>query len=444
MPKSPDAFRTISEVSELLDVPAHVLRFWESKFAQVKPVKRAGGRRYYRPSDIALLGGIKTLLYDDGLTIRGVQKRLRDSGVKAVAALGEHFVALEGDEIDMEPAASETRQKPEHEAWPAEPTALEPKAADTPVPSEDTGTHGTEDEITAPTEERPLEWPEVAETPEADEPSESQSVEEDTLLAAAGAEGLGLSDDLSSASEDVEEAPAPADASAGQEGAEPADEGEAARGPAYPATPDLTEVLAEDGNAPAADSPFAPGTDDTGPALAEEETARLTEAERMDLETALRPEDGDFPELVETPVPADVVPDEPSAAEEADEVEPAEDAIADMDAVPEAAAEPVDAGVTDTAETPREADAPAPEEAWDAAAPAEEPAEAGLAPTPLGLDIPDDPPDTVSPTGDVPPGVACRLRELNSLPEGIDRMRLIVLGARLSELRARHDDDAAT
>ncbi|SIS87648.1 MerR HTH family regulatory protein [Roseivivax lentus] len=87
MSKSPDAFRTISEVADWLDTPAHVLRFWESKFPQVKPVKRAGGRRYYRPADMVLLGGIKKLLHDDGLTIKGVQKYLSEHGVKAVSAL---------------------------------------------------------------------------------------------------------------------------------------------------------------------------------------------------------------------------------------------------------------------------------------------------------------------------------------------------------------------
>jgi len=87
MEKSAEAFRTISEVSELLKTPAHVLRFWESRFTQVKPVKRAGGRRYYRPSDLALLGGIKRLLHDDGMTIRGVQKVLRERGVRHVAEM---------------------------------------------------------------------------------------------------------------------------------------------------------------------------------------------------------------------------------------------------------------------------------------------------------------------------------------------------------------------
>ena len=87
MSKSRDAFRTISEVADWLDTPAHVLRFWESKFSQVKPVKRAGGRRYYRPADMELLGGIKKLLHEDGMTIKGVQKVLREQGVRHVSAL---------------------------------------------------------------------------------------------------------------------------------------------------------------------------------------------------------------------------------------------------------------------------------------------------------------------------------------------------------------------
>ncbi len=78
--KAPNAFRTISEVATNLDVPQHVLRFWESKFQQVRPLKRGGGRRYYRPDDVALLASIKDLLYNQGFTIRGVQKLLREGG----------------------------------------------------------------------------------------------------------------------------------------------------------------------------------------------------------------------------------------------------------------------------------------------------------------------------------------------------------------------------
>ncbi len=82
-PKSAEAFRTISEVADELEVPQHVLRFWESKFPQVKPLKRAGGRRYYRPDDVVLLRRIRQCLYDQGYTIKGVQKLLREGALKA-------------------------------------------------------------------------------------------------------------------------------------------------------------------------------------------------------------------------------------------------------------------------------------------------------------------------------------------------------------------------
>lgn len=94
MDKSPDAFRTISEVAEELDLPQHVLRFWETKFAQIKPLKRGGGRRYYRPADIDLLKGIRTLLYAEGYTIKGVQRILKSEGVRAVEAMGRGDMAI--------------------------------------------------------------------------------------------------------------------------------------------------------------------------------------------------------------------------------------------------------------------------------------------------------------------------------------------------------------
>ena len=84
MRKSAEAFRTISEVAEELDVQKHVLRFWEVKFPQIKPLKRGGGRRFYRPADVQLLSGIRALLHSDGYTIKGVQRILRDSGVRFV------------------------------------------------------------------------------------------------------------------------------------------------------------------------------------------------------------------------------------------------------------------------------------------------------------------------------------------------------------------------
>jgi DNA-binding transcriptional MerR regulator len=103
--KSPEAFRTISEVAAMLDVPQHVLRFWETRFSQIKPIKRAGGRRFYRPEDVDLLRGIQMLLYFEGYTIRGAQKILREKGVRYTAALGReqkkngHSVAEVAEEI---------------------------------------------------------------------------------------------------------------------------------------------------------------------------------------------------------------------------------------------------------------------------------------------------------------------------------------------------------
>ncbi|WP_246253338.1 MerR family transcriptional regulator [Sulfitobacter maritimus] len=102
MVKSPDAFRTISEVADWLGIQAHVLRFWESKFTQVKPIKRAGGRRYYRPADMLLLGGIKKLLHDDGLTIKGVQKILREEGMTHVSSLSAPLDELPDTEGEAE------------------------------------------------------------------------------------------------------------------------------------------------------------------------------------------------------------------------------------------------------------------------------------------------------------------------------------------------------
>jgi DNA-binding transcriptional MerR regulator len=115
MPKSPDAFRTISEVADWLGIQAHVLRFWESKFTQVKPIKRAGGRRYYRPGDMLLLGGIRQLLHEDGLTIKGVQKILREEGMSHVASLSQPLDELTQSQIDNGADASMSVADPEPE-----------------------------------------------------------------------------------------------------------------------------------------------------------------------------------------------------------------------------------------------------------------------------------------------------------------------------------------
>ena len=152
MAKSRDAFRTISEVSDWLDTPAHVLRFWESKFPQIKPVKRAGGRRYYRPDDMALLSGIKLLLHEQGMTIKGAQKLLREKGVRHVTDLGAGLPLESDDVIEARVSPSGTISKPvaEHDLatgsdpaswdpddpWPADPVLdneAAPPAVEAPV-----------------------------------------------------------------------------------------------------------------------------------------------------------------------------------------------------------------------------------------------------------------------------------------------------------------------
>jgi DNA-binding transcriptional MerR regulator len=120
--KSPDAFRTISEVADDLDIPQHVLRFWETRFTQIKPMKRSGGRRYYRPDDVDLLRGIRRLLYGEGYTIRGVQRILKEYGVKAVQGLvdGTSSASFAGIEAGIEDALREPadyeEDAPEREA----------------------------------------------------------------------------------------------------------------------------------------------------------------------------------------------------------------------------------------------------------------------------------------------------------------------------------------
>ena len=102
--KSPEAFRTISEVSKDLSLPQHVLRFWETKFIQIKPIKRGGGRRYYRPEDVRLLRGIKSLLYNDGYTIRGVEKVIKENGTKQLLELdiqNNSFTELKKNNNDL-------------------------------------------------------------------------------------------------------------------------------------------------------------------------------------------------------------------------------------------------------------------------------------------------------------------------------------------------------
>jgi len=114
--KAPDAFRTISEVADDLDIPQQVLRFWETRFAQIKPMKRSGGRRYYRPDDVDLLRGIRRLLYGEGYTIRGVQRILKEHGVKSVQGLADASVVASFGAIEEVIGRSILEQ--DHEAAP--------------------------------------------------------------------------------------------------------------------------------------------------------------------------------------------------------------------------------------------------------------------------------------------------------------------------------------
>jgi len=112
--KSPDAFRTISEAADELDLPQHVLRFWETRFSTIKPLKRGGGRRYYRPEDVLLLKGIRRLLYDQGFTIKGVQRILKEQGPRYVIGIGE------GRPIEQLPPGAPAMDEPALELDPAE------------------------------------------------------------------------------------------------------------------------------------------------------------------------------------------------------------------------------------------------------------------------------------------------------------------------------------
>jgi DNA-binding transcriptional MerR regulator len=136
--KAPDAFRTISEVASDLDLPQHVLRFWETRFSQIKPMKRGGGRRYYRPEDIDLLRGIRLLLYGEGFTIRGVQRLLKDKGVGFVVSVGQSgsvqtVTASDEEETRTTHRPSRRAAAPPEPVFEADDAANEDDAAEGPV-----------------------------------------------------------------------------------------------------------------------------------------------------------------------------------------------------------------------------------------------------------------------------------------------------------------------
>lgn len=179
MAKSREAFRTISEVADWLGVQSHVLRFWESKFSQVKPVKRAGGRRYYRPQDMELLGGLKKLLHEDGMAIKDAQKLLREKGVKHVAGLSQ---PVDTDDETLTATAEPVIQPEEDVVAPPEVAAetIEAEAADDTLEAEEVEELSVEEDLSEPVaaEEDETDTLEDALTFDAPEPLAEQTDEE--------------------------------------------------------------------------------------------------------------------------------------------------------------------------------------------------------------------------------------------------------------------------
>ena len=305
MAKSADAFRTISEVADWLGIQAHVLRFWESKFTQVRPVKRAGGRRYYRPNDMLLLGGIKQLLHEDGLTIKGVQKILREEGMNHVAALSQPLDELTQSLLDESPPT---------------PFIDVPEEA-----QEETGVVLSFDKKTQPVEEQadtaaaPVDETAPVEdtaTPDDASPADAPAVEtvKDEAAQPAGAEG--------------EAAPAVDNAAAPSQTAEEA-------GPEADVQPEIVAGVPE--------SLTAEDAKDASPADA---AAHVSQEESAEAQTEppaqSAPQDVAAPEPAQTPAPASA--DEPEEApEETESVEPApvNEHITMVEPAPMARPEPV-------------------------------------------------------------------------------------------------------
>ncbi|MBW4708050.1 MerR family transcriptional regulator [Roseobacter sp. YSTF-M11] len=335
MPKSPDAFRTISEVADWLGVQAHVLRFWESKFSQVKPIKRAGGRRYYRPADMLLLGGIKKLLHDDGLTIKGVQKILREQGMSHVAdqsqALDDLTMAvIEGNVSDAaaEPAA------PSPDPDPAPPDA----SADDTSPPDDVST-AAEDVLP------PVEAADVLA-----EPSEVGALDDGN----AAADIDGTVEEVAG-SDDAEAPQDPEPQLSMEDSPEPdvvASEPEAIPEADIDLTPELPDAADEDVTIDAAaEAPEEADTQSDADTGAAPETAASPETDEVP-ETAVAEENQALPSFLRHPLTDPVPEAEPEPTDPAPEPEPTDTAPAAPDMA-------VDAdGATDIPPKPRVIDLP--------------------------------------------------------------------------------------
>ncbi|WP_298969776.1 MerR family transcriptional regulator [uncultured Roseobacter sp.] len=365
MAKSPDAFRTISEVADWLGVQAHVLRFWESKFTQVKPIKRAGGRRYYRPADMLLLGGIKKLLHDDGLTIKGVQKILREQGMSHVAdqsqALDDLTMAvIEGSTASEAPKAA------------AEPEPETVAVDDTP---EDTGemlqAEASSVEAEEDVDDASAPAPEI-------EALLSDDAEADEAEVAPEAEPAPVSepDPAPEARPEPDGTPEPAPPAAAETPPEPDPLPEEARETPEPETEEETAPIAP------VPEPESISDPEPEPVEASPEAAEVVEPEPAPEDPAPEEETGDAEEVDAAALPSFIrrplaEPDAPAQAEATPETPP-EDAAPAVQPEPETAEPEVAAGDDATAEQP------APEPAAEDAAPAE-PAQL----KPRVIDLPD-------------------------------------------------------
>ncbi len=273
MSKSADAFRTISEVAEWLETPAHVLRFWESKFTQVKPVKRAGGRRYYRPADMRLLGGIKKLLHEDGMTIKGVQKILREQGIKHVSSLCASSLAEEEDASFVDAEETLPTSDPIDTVVPfAKPELeLDPETEDVPITADERSEVAAApppDTSTQPLAEAPKATPQ--DTPEVKADAEPSGSE-------AKADAAAVEDAPENAPDPAEQGPAGESAPEPEATATPEDVAPSDPAPMAEQTVDAAEPEAEtelpevDVAAEAEDAPSDASTDDHPPKVAEPE-----------------------------------------------------------------------------------------------------------------------------------------------------------------------------
>lgn len=393
MAKSADAFRTISEVAEWLDTPAHVLRFWESKFSQVKPVKRAGGRRYYRPQDMLLLGGIKKLLHDDGMTIKGVQKLLREQGVKHVASLSPKGTDDQG------PMPVPSPREPESEAG---------QVVDFPGGA-------------------------VAEATEAEEAGEEVAEPPASSIPKfLGGDGMGDTRPPEG-EKGAEEAAAPSPAS--EPGAE--DMPGSGKPPETPEPPDEPEPPQAEAT-PADDIPDATDAEETpqeGVKPEQQDTAPEDSPAQAEEATDAAPEQGEIWSLTGGETPED------APVQEAQEAAP-EDMGASEDAVEETSEEAVEEVAEEAAAPVPEADDPAPVPAPGRESAPEEAAEAQPDTEPTAAPAVSLPADLVEDPGDDMHAAPGPLTALSALPRPLRRKQAKALAPFIERLQAQLDKSA--